>query len=87
MQGIVHAAKRQIRRWRHQLRPAASFVSDATYEFPSSGVPLDPRRGQKILAFLADEGLVHPSRISTVVAASIANVRRVHPPGTSTTSR
>lgn len=81
MQAMLRAAKRRFRRWKYQVRPAASFIYDAASDFVSSGVPLDPSRGQKILAFLADEGLVSPSRVSTVKPASIANIRLVHSDG------
>jgi acetoin utilization deacetylase AcuC-like enzyme len=71
-------AKRRFRRLRYRLQPGASFVHDATGITMPSGVPLDPRRARKILAFLVEEGLVVPGRVSPVVPASIANVRRVH---------
>jgi len=78
MQGIWHAAKRRLRLLRYRLKPGVSFVHEATGDAMPSGVPLDPRRVRKILAFLVEEGLLVPRRVSQVLPASIANVRRVH---------
>ena len=78
MQGMWRAAKRQLRLLRYRMRPGVSFVHETTDAAMPSGVPLDPRRARKIFAFLVEEGLVVPRRVSAVLPASIANVRRVH---------
>ncbi len=78
MQAMWHAARRQLRLLRYRLKPGVSFVHEATAGAMPSGVPLDPRRVRKILAFLFEEGLLVPSRVSQVLPASITNVRRVH---------
>ena len=78
MQGLWHAAKRQLRLLRYRMKPGVNFVHEATGNAMPSGVPLDPRRARKILAFLVEEGLLGPRRVSQVLPASIANVRRVH---------
>lgn len=78
MQGIWHAAKRQLRLMHYRLQPGVSFVHDTAGDAMPSGVPLDPDRAKKILAFLVEEGVVVAGRVSPVVPASIANVRRVH---------
>lgn len=43
-----------------------------------TGVPFDPRRAERILAFLSEHRLVRPAGVSHPLAASVANLRRVH---------
>ncbi len=50
------------------------------YVHPVSGVPIDPARGEKILTFLSDEGLIDREDLVDPRAASIRNLLRVHTP-------
>ncbi|TVP53840.1 MAG: histone deacetylase [Gemmatimonadales bacterium] len=43
-----------------------------------TGVPMDPMRGERVLAFLLNEGWVRLSRIETPRPSSVENLRRVH---------
>jgi len=45
-----------------------------------AGVPLDPRRGERILAFLASQRLMRSSAIGQPLSASLEAVLRVHTP-------
>jgi len=73
------AALRVLRRLRHSLRgPEAQLVYHSAYELPVAGVPLDPLRGQRILAYLTDQGVVSPKRVSEPIPASLENISRVH---------
>ncbi len=74
---------RRIRRgWRSLTRPAlrrrVGLVYDDEYQRSVSGVPLDPRRSEWILAFLAEEGLVHEGDIHAPRPASLRNLLLVH---------
>ncbi len=55
--GLRRALRRQWRRLRYAARPpAVRFIYDPAYERNITGVPLDPLRADRILAFLANEG-------------------------------
>jgi len=74
---------RRIRRsWRSLTRPAlrrrVGLVYDDEYQRSISGVPLDPRRSEWILAFLAEEGLVHEGDVHAPRPASLRNLLLVH---------
>ena len=43
-----------------------------------TGVPMDPMRGERVLAFLLNEGWIRPSRVEEPRPSSIENLRRVH---------
>ena len=79
MNRLANAGLRALRRLRYSLRgPEALFVYHREYEFPVAGVPLDPLRGQRVLGYLLDRGVVSPKRISAPIPASLQNVSRVH---------
>jgi len=76
---LGNAALRLLRRVRYGLgRSAVHFVYRRSYEFPVLGVPLDPLRGQRILAYLYDRGLIGPDGVSEPIPASLDNISRVH---------
>lgn len=65
------------RNWSHH---GVQFVYGPGYVHPVSGVPIDPARAERILAFLVEEGLVHRDDLIDPRAASIRNLLRVHTP-------
>ncbi len=62
------------------VRPGVVFIYHAKYARTVSGVPIDPARADEILAFLLDQGLVRRRDVSRPIAASLANLLRVHTP-------
>ncbi len=79
MAKVGKAALRSLRRLRYGLRGSAvHLVYHRTYELPVAGVPLDPLRGQRILAYLLDCGLIGSGDISEPIPASLDNISRVH---------
>jgi len=73
--------RRALRRTRRLFGGArTSFVYHPTYEYPLPGVPFDPLRAQRILAFLYDEGLISVSDLVRPVQASFKQISRVHTP-------
>ncbi len=72
------------RRWRCLLRqwrnPEVSFFYAPAYNATVAGIPFDPEKGQRILAFLADEGLADESDILRPRPATIRTLLRVHTP-------
>jgi acetoin utilization deacetylase AcuC-like enzyme len=74
-----NTALRVLRRLRYGLgRRSVHFVYHAAYELPVPGVPLDPLRAQRILAYLQDRGLIGSGEVSEPIPASLANISRVH---------
>lgn len=71
--------RRALRRTRRLLGGArTSFVYHPAYEYALPGVPFDPLRGQRILAFLYDEGLVDTSDLVRPGPASFRQISRTH---------
>ncbi len=60
--------------------PAVPFVYHPDYRRELAGIPLDAMRGERVLAFLFEEGLIRPKQVSLPRPASIENLRRVHSP-------
>ncbi|MGE5234881.1 MAG: histone deacetylase [Acidobacteriota bacterium] len=61
--------------------PAAVFVYESGYERAMpGGVPFDPLRADRILAFLVNERLLRREEIELARPASLANILRVHSP-------
>jgi len=54
------------------------LVYDPDYERSMSGVPLDPRRSERILAFLVEEGLIGEGDVYSPRSASLRNLLLVH---------
>ena len=65
------------RNWSHH---GVQFVYGPGYVHPVSGVPIDPARAERILAFLVEEGLVHRDDLIDPRPASMRNLLRVHTP-------
>ncbi|MEN8162976.1 MAG: histone deacetylase [Acidobacteriota bacterium] len=65
------------RRWSHH---GVHFVYGSGYVHPVSGVPMDPARGERILAFLSEEGLIDREDLVAPREVSIRNLLRVHTP-------
>jgi len=57
------------------------FVYDPAYERHTAGVPLDPLRADRILAFLNNERLIRRDEISLPRPAALKNILLVHEPG------
>ena len=68
--------------WRGLVRPAlkrgVGLVYDGEYERSISGVPLDPRRSERVLAFLVEEGLIGEGDVFSPRLASFRNLLLVH---------
>lgn len=81
--GFMSLGKR-MGRWvwralRRGLRPSGLLlVYDPTYTVRINALPMDPLRAELVLAFLADEGIVHRRELLRPQAASMRNIRRVH---------
>ena len=54
------------------------LVYDEGYNFALPGVPLDPARAERILAFLSEEALLDPLDLSRPRRPSLRNLLRVH---------
>ena len=78
---IVRFARRMRRGWRRLKRrfttPKVRFVYHDAYGHILDSAPMDPTRGQKILGFLVDEGLLDredlsvPRKPSKVIAPGL----------------
>ena len=60
--------------------PAVRFIYDPAYERNVTGVPFDPLRADRILAFLANERLIRREEISVPRPAALKNLLLVHEP-------
>lgn len=70
-----------VQRLRYLLRPPdVSVVYHPAYARTVSGVPIDPARADRVLAFLLDEGLVRRRDVSRPIPGSLENILRVHTP-------
>jgi acetoin utilization deacetylase AcuC-like enzyme len=79
--GVPRALRRQWRRLHYKLRPPmARFIYDPAYERYIAGVPMDPLRADRILAFLNNEGLIRRDEISLPRPAALKNILLVHAP-------
>jgi acetoin utilization deacetylase AcuC-like enzyme len=77
--GVRRGVRRQFRRLEHHFRPPrVRFVYEPKYERIVSGVPMDPLRADRILAFLANERLVRRDEISLPRPAAMKNLLLVH---------
>ena len=76
---LRRAARRFLRRLTTRVRPpAVKVVYDPGYERAIAGVPMDPLRADKVLAFLVDEGLIRREEISRPRPVALKNVLLVH---------
>ncbi len=79
--GVARAVRRQVRRIRVALRPpAVRLIYDPAYERNVTGVPYDPLRADRILAFLANERLIRREEMSVPRPAALKNVLLAHAP-------
>ncbi len=78
MQELWRTIRRHVQRLRYRMNPPALFVHDGGPAIVMPDVPLDPRRAEKILGFLAAEGLVFSSNVDEARPASFDNIRRAH---------
>jgi len=74
-----------LRRLRRHLRyafrpPSLRAIYDPAYEGVFPGVPLDPLRADRVLAFLAEEGLLRREEISRPRSAGLHNLLLAHTP-------
>ena len=81
MQELWRAIRRRAQRFRYRVHPPAVFVHDGGPALTFPDVPIDPRRTEKILGFLAAEGLVFPGNVEEARPASFANIRLAHTDG------
>jgi acetoin utilization deacetylase AcuC-like enzyme len=73
--------RRQWRQLHNALRPPkVRLIYDPAYAQYTSGVPMDPLRADRILAFLSNERLVRREEISPPQPAALKNVLLVHAP-------
>jgi acetoin utilization deacetylase AcuC-like enzyme len=67
------------RRARRRLSPTpVPFVYSRDYQLDLSGVSYDPRRGERILAFLDAAGLLDPTDVHRAELVPFRHLRRVH---------
>ncbi|MBZ5587142.1 MAG: histone deacetylase [Acidobacteriia bacterium] len=79
--GLHRSVRRQLRRLRYAVRPPkVRFIYDPAYERHTMGVPLDPLRADRILAFLANERLIRREEISVPRPAALKNILLAHSP-------
>jgi acetoin utilization deacetylase AcuC-like enzyme len=72
---------RFVRRLLRRVRPARLWVVyHADYAHTLSGVPLDPHRADRIVAFLREEGVVRPESVTSPRPATLEAILRVHTP-------
>lgn len=71
-------ARRLRRLWLRLHAQRLPIVYDPSYASHVAGVPLDPLRGEKVLAALEEAGLLHPEDVERPRAASLENILRVH---------
>lgn len=71
--------RRLLRLAWHALRPPrVRLVYDPAYERHTAGFPVDPLRADRILAFLANEGLARREEITAPRPAAMKNLLLVH---------
>ncbi len=78
MPGLRARLRRHFRWWRRLATPELSVVYDPRYQGGVWGVPLDPLRGEKIVASLEEEGLLGPGVLAEPRPASFQSLLRVH---------
>ncbi len=76
---LAAVVRRQLRRVQTRLSPPAlRLVYDPAYERNMWGVPLDPLRADRILAFLSNERLIRRDEISVPRPAAMKNILLAH---------
>ena len=77
VRALHHAARRLYYRLRARGVP---IVYDSRYQHSTSGVPMDPLRGDKVLGALEEAGLLAAELLSEPRPVSLLNLLRVHTP-------
>lgn len=72
--------RRLLLRRRRRRRPGVDLVYSARYRLDLPGSALDPRRGEKVLGFLAAEGLVGRGSVLSAPPMPLLSLCRVHDP-------
>ncbi len=76
---LFRRLRRRARLFRSRFRPrVTTFVYHRRYEWTLPATPLDPHRGERILAFLVEEGLIRREDISVPRRAQLYNILAVH---------
>ena len=76
---VLHSLRRSWRRLRRRWRrPNVAIVYHEAYRRSVEWVPLDRRRGELILSFLADEGLLDPGDVKVPRRPQMRALLRVH---------
>lgn len=76
---LITPVRRLARDLLRRLRPAApSFVHHADAGLPVPGVPLDPQRAERILAYLLAARVIRPAAVSQPFPVSLEKISRVH---------
>ena len=76
---VLREIRRRWRRFRRSLSSrSVRLVYHSSYAKSLSAVPLDRRRAERILGFLADEGLVEPGDIAAPRPPALRTLLRVH---------
>lgn len=71
--------RRGLRRLSSRLRKGpVTFVYDRAYQLDLPAVPVDPLRGERVLSYLAGEGLLARGSVVHPRPASMRGLRRVH---------
>jgi acetoin utilization deacetylase AcuC-like enzyme len=85
VEGVFGSGLREIRRrWRCLARRFGTndvrWLWSSQYEHFARGVPIDPKRSERVLAALSAEGLLHRADLVEPRPASMRNLLRVHHP-------
>lgn len=84
---LTSSVRASLRRIRHTLATGLglshrardlAIVHHRDYRRGLTGVPMDPMRGERILAYLLNEGWIRQGEIEAPRPASFENLRRVH---------
>jgi acetoin utilization deacetylase AcuC-like enzyme len=79
LRGLLRLGRRAARRLGRALRPdRVPIVYHARYRESVPGVPLDSLRGERVLAFLLDRGLLRAGNVHEPRPVSVENLLRVH---------
>ena len=76
---IARRLRRPLRAWgTGGARRPVDIVYSARYRLDLPGLVLDPRRGEKVLGFLASEGLIRRGSVLSAPPMPLLALRRVH---------
>ncbi len=76
---LLRRVRRRLRLAAARFRPrVTTFVYHRRYEWTLPATPLDPQRGERILAHLVEEGLIRQQDISVPRRAQLYNILAAH---------